>query len=643
MVKGKRDQSKSLALKAKKEPSDEERSTSDSEVEEYVMAVGDFKKFFKERGRFVRQPRDERNSFQRSKDDKNGKSERKCFRCGDANYLIGECIKPPRSKNQRAFVEGAWSDTGEDEEEKTKEENCLVAQASNKICLRINLEPDEWIKDSGCSKHITGNQKLFSTYKAYNRGNVIFGSNLRGNIIGKEKPIESEGFRHIINFLNANPIKYALTVNPTVYTSCIEQFWAIAKKKNVNREAQIQALVDKKKHLDGGVKFMIEGFANMKREGKDFYGKVTPLFETIMVQAPEDMGEGLEIPTDPHYTPIVTQISSSLPQKKQKSRRKQRKEIEVPSQSSEIPNEEGVPITSNDPLPSGEDRMQLNELIILCTNLKKQVLDLEEAKTAQAKEIASLKMRVKKLEQKRKSRTLELKRLRKVGSARRVESSTKASLGDQVDTSKQERMIDNIDQDVKIILVDDTQGRMNKENMFGVNDLDGDEVVVDVSASEKVEHSVKVVEKEVSTVDLVTTAGEVVTTTGIEVTTSTTLQISKNELTLAQTLIEIKAAKPKAITTAATTVNATGTRLKAKRIMMQEPSERPTPTPIDSFKKPSQAKDKGKGKMVEPERPLKRKDHTMVDAEIFKILKLRCKLNWKKKRGLQNLRKKKPI
>ncbi|GJW61845.1 copia protein [Tanacetum coccineum] len=48
------------------------------------------------------------------------------------------------------------------------------------ICLGVDLEPDEWIKDSGCSKHMTGNRKLFSTYKAYNGGNVIFGSNLRG-------------------------------------------------------------------------------------------------------------------------------------------------------------------------------------------------------------------------------------------------------------------------------------------------------------------------------------------------------------------------------------------------------------------------------------------------------------------------------
>ncbi|GJT44683.1 hypothetical protein Tco_0953398 [Tanacetum coccineum] len=45
--------------------------------------------------------------------------------------------------------------------------------------------PDEWIKDSGCSKHMTGNRNLFFTYKAYNGGNIIFGSNLCGNIIGK--------------------------------------------------------------------------------------------------------------------------------------------------------------------------------------------------------------------------------------------------------------------------------------------------------------------------------------------------------------------------------------------------------------------------------------------------------------------------
>ncbi|GJS68163.1 retrovirus-related pol polyprotein from transposon TNT 1-94 [Tanacetum coccineum] len=152
---------KSLTLKAKKESTDEECSTSGSEDEEYAMAIRDFKKFFKRRGRF------------------NGKSDRKCFRCGDPNHLIGECPKPPKDKNQRAFIGGSWSDSGEEDDEKIKDETCLVAHASNEICLGVDLEPDE------CSKHMKGNRKLFSTYKAYNGGNVIFGSNLRGNIIGK--------------------------------------------------------------------------------------------------------------------------------------------------------------------------------------------------------------------------------------------------------------------------------------------------------------------------------------------------------------------------------------------------------------------------------------------------------------------------
>ncbi|GKA28450.1 zf-CCHC domain-containing protein [Tanacetum coccineum] len=104
---------KYIDLKAKKESSDEECSTSRSKDEEYVMVVRDFKKFFKRRGRFLRQPRNDKKTFQRSRDDKNDKSERKCFRCGDQNHLIGECPKPPKDKNQRLFVRGSWSDSGE--------------------------------------------------------------------------------------------------------------------------------------------------------------------------------------------------------------------------------------------------------------------------------------------------------------------------------------------------------------------------------------------------------------------------------------------------------------------------------------------------------------------------------------------------
>ncbi|GJT37247.1 zf-CCHC domain-containing protein [Tanacetum coccineum] len=114
---------KSLALKAKKESSDEECLTSRSEDEEYAMVVRDFKKFFKRRGRFVRQPRNDKKTFQRSRDEKNGKSDRQCFRCGDPNNLIGECPKPPKDKNQIAIVGDSWSDSGEEDDEKVKKQN----------------------------------------------------------------------------------------------------------------------------------------------------------------------------------------------------------------------------------------------------------------------------------------------------------------------------------------------------------------------------------------------------------------------------------------------------------------------------------------------------------------------------------------
>ncbi|GJU14880.1 hypothetical protein Tco_1142846 [Tanacetum coccineum] len=101
-----------------KESSDEECSISGSEDEEYVMAVGDFKKFFKRIGRFVRKSRNDKKTFQRSRDDKN-------------------------DKNQRAFVGGSWSDSGEEDDEKVKDETCLVAQASNEVCSESSYFSDE--------------------------------------------------------------------------------------------------------------------------------------------------------------------------------------------------------------------------------------------------------------------------------------------------------------------------------------------------------------------------------------------------------------------------------------------------------------------------------------------------------------------
>ncbi|GKF54737.1 hypothetical protein Tco_0165077, partial [Tanacetum coccineum] len=95
---------------------------------------------------------------------------------------------------------------------------------------------------------------------------------------------------------------------------------------------------------------------------------------------------------------------------------------------------------------SGEDSMQLSELINLCTSLQEKVLDLEKANTAQAKEIASLKKKVKQLEKRRKLRTPWLKRLRKG------------------------RKIADLDADVEVTLVDETQ-EMNDDNLMFDTDV----------------------------------------------------------------------------------------------------------------------------------------------------------------------------
>ncbi|GKB94909.1 hypothetical protein Tco_0981046 [Tanacetum coccineum] len=230
-------------------------------------------------------------------------------------------------------------------------------------------------------------------------------------------------------------------------------------------------------------------FANMKRPGKDFSGRITPLFDTMMVHPVEEMGEDSDHPIDSTQIPIIDQPSlSSQPRKRQPSKKIQRQEAEVPQDEAE--HEESVPTPSNDQQPSGEDSM-------------------------------------------------------------RVESfEEQESLGVPEDASKQGRSIEDIDADAE------------NEQTTKIND---------------------------------STAGEAVTTAGVEDTTIPTTI----EETLAQTLIEIKAAKP-----------------KAKGIVFHNQEEQVSVSkPTVSAIQPS-VKDKGKGIMIEPGVHLKRKDQIALDEQI---------------------------
>ncbi|GJU70203.1 hypothetical protein Tco_1256462 [Tanacetum coccineum] len=154
------------------------------------------------------------------------------------------------------------------------------------------------------------------------------------------KPTESKGFEQIKDLLNAH--------------------LATVKAKTINGEVQLQALVDGKKiiitesivrrdlQLEDveGVDCLHNAtifeqlalmgyeqiFGNMRRVGKGFSERETPLFPTTVVHNQEEMGEGLAIPTDPHHTPTFIQPSPQ-PQKTQKPRRPKKKDTQVPQSS----------------------------------------------------------------------------------------------------------------------------------------------------------------------------------------------------------------------------------------------------------------------------------------------------------------------
>ncbi|GJX61718.1 hypothetical protein Tco_0294618 [Tanacetum coccineum] len=117
-VKGKKEQSRSLALKVKKEVSDEDSSSFDSEDEEYAMAVKEFKKFFKRRGRFARQPRGDRKTFQRNRNDGYVESVRKnVLDVVPKSLHLGVMFKVAKNNEQRALLEEHGSVNGEHEVE----------------------------------------------------------------------------------------------------------------------------------------------------------------------------------------------------------------------------------------------------------------------------------------------------------------------------------------------------------------------------------------------------------------------------------------------------------------------------------------------------------------------------------------------
>ncbi|GJT97795.1 putative ribonuclease H-like domain-containing protein, partial [Tanacetum coccineum] len=190
-----------------------------------------------------------------------------------------------------------------------------------------------------------------------------------------------------------------------------------------------------------------------------------------------------------------------------------------------------------------------------------------------------------------------IKRLFKIGRSAQVVSSKDEGLGDQEDASKHGRKIDDIDKDAEVTLVNETQGRYDDSQMFDTDVFDCKEVFI-------AEQSEKVVKEVVSTA---------------EVSAATTITIE--EITLAQSLVELRSVKPKVVVqepVQSTITIAPLTIPKAKSITFRDPDESTTRTTLTPI--PSNIKDKGKAKMIEPKKPLKMKEQIRLDEELaFKL------------------------
>nr|GEZ01790.1 polyprotein, putative [Tanacetum cinerariifolium] len=217
-------------------------------------------------------------------------------------------------------------------------------------------------------------------------------------------------------------------VNPTIYFSCIKQFWATTSIKKANDVVQLRALIDRKNvvvtkdvirhdlrlHDADGVKCLPneEIFAELARMG---YEKPPPnakrtawnefscsMASAVICLTTAEVEEEVEMPTAP-APPSPTNVPSSPPQDP------------IPTLPQAQPATPPSPLQEQ-PIDTFKSSMTLlNTLLETCATLSKKVAELKQDKQTQALKILKLKKRVKRLEKKRRSKHSGSKRLKKLG------------------------------------------------------------------------------------------------------------------------------------------------------------------------------------------------------------------------------------
>ncbi|GJS44139.1 hypothetical protein Tco_0569182 [Tanacetum coccineum] len=376
-----------------------------------------------------------------------------------------------------------------------------------------------------------------------------------------KKPTGSEGFQEIVDFLNGSHIRYALTTNPTIYVSLIEIFWQTATVRTIdNEEQEITATVDGKeftiteasvrRHLQLADADGISVLPNTEIfDQLLLMGEHTPLFQSMLV-IQEEEGEGSGNPFEPQPPPSTAQptneepipnVASSSHQKTQSPRQALQEDTQLPQTSVPIPNvadeaayeewddrvERATTTAASLDAQQGsggsprcqeatggsiaQTSMTLHELTILCTKLSNKVESLEtelkQTKQTYGAAFTKLIKKVKKLEQ-----TIKTSQARK--RAKIVVSDDEEA---SEDSSKQGRMMEEIDQDAGITLVTPTHSQeVQPEDQLGV--LSATKVLVDAANVQTYTRR----RKTVSTASGgISTAGESISTVGASMPVST--------------------------------------------------------------------------------------------------------------------------
>nr|GEY34561.1 copia protein [Tanacetum cinerariifolium] len=311
--------------------------------------------------------------------------------------------------------------------------------------------------------------------------------------IDTEKPLlkdpdesnASEGFNQIIDFLNGSSIKYALTVNPNIYVSCIKQFWTFVVVKEgcscLDDAEGIECLPNE------------EIFAKLARMG---YEK--PSAKLTFYKAFFSSQWKFLIPT-------ILQCMSA----KQTSWNEFSSSMAsvVICLSTETPLFEGMIVEQQ--VDEGVDEVHDEDVYVVGIVVEGVVSAVDdEDKIARALEITKLKQRVKKLE--RRSKASKLQRLKNVGTAQRIKTSNDTVMDD---VSKQGRIIADMDANKDVILEDAKE--VNVEKSVDVLRMQDDEV-----KPAKLQEVVEVVTTAKLITEVVTAANTTITAAAPQLTTA---------------------------------------------------------------------------------------------------------------------------